>query len=325
MIDILTKKRGTFTACILGGALLIILPIFLPKYVIVLITSVIIFSLYVASLNLLMGYAGLVSLGHATFWGVAGYIIGILSTRGILNNFYLLILVTLLMVAVVGALLGILVTRTSKAYFIMLTFTLGHVIYCIGAFTLRPITKGIDGLTGITRPDLGLPWPMTDDLNFYYLVLVVSVICFFISYLIIRSPFGHALVGIRDNDHRMLALGYNTWLYKYLCYIISGIFSGVAGILYVYFDGFVSPSELHWLWSAEGLMMVLIGGSGTFIGPVVGAAVFTMLRYFVSAYTVHWSMVMGVIFVLVVLFLRGGIVGFFIHLRKGFSHGGIEG
>jgi len=157
---------------------------------------------------------------------------------------------------------------------------------------------------------------MENNLNFYYLTLVVGALVFFIVSLLINSPFGHALVGIRDNEHRMIALGYNTFLYKYLCYILSAIIAGVGGILFAYFNCYVNPSELHWVWSGEALMMMFIGGIGTFWGPAFGALVFTGLRYWVSAYTRYWFGVEGVIFILVVLFFRGGIAGFLMNLQR---------
>jgi branched-chain amino acid transport system permease protein len=196
----------------------------------------------------------------------------------------------------------------------ILTFAFGHVIWSIAMYSLQPVTYGFNGIRDILRPNLGLPWSMENNSNFYYLTLIVGTLSFFIVSLIIRSPFGHALVGIRDNEHRMTALGCNTFLYKYLSYIVSAIIAGVGGILFAYFNCYVNPSELHWVWSGEALMMMFIGGIGTFWGPVLGALVFTGLRYWVSAYTMYWFGVEGIIFILVVLFFRGGIAGFIMNL-----------
>ena len=308
------QKWKLLSYIVLGIVLIFLIPIS-PRYVQTLAISIIIYSIYVCGSNLLTGYTGLVSLGQAMFWGSAAYLIAILTTHGIVNNFYLVSLIALLSVMIIGAAFGALAIRAKRLYFMILTFAFGNVIWSIAMYTLQPVTYGFNGIRDILRPDLGLPWSMENNLNFYYLTLVVGALVFFIVSLIINSPFGHALVGIRDNEHRMIALGYNTFLYKYLCYILSAIIAGVGGILFAYFNCYVSPSELHWVWSGEALMMMFVGGIGTFWGPVFGALVFTGLRYWVSAYTRYWFGVEGVIFILVVLYFRGGIAGFLMNLQ----------
>jgi branched-chain amino acid transport system permease protein len=323
-MGILTKRRRLII-CILIGIGLVLLPHFIAGYILSLIISILIISMFVASINLLTGYGGRVTLGHSLFWGSAGYIVAILATRGIVENFYLVTLIGILATAVMAAILGPLILRVPRLYFLIITFALANVFFSIAAYSIPGITGGSDGLTGIVRPDLGLPWSMESSTNFYYLVLVVFAIIFFILYLNIRSPFGKALLGIRDNEHRMVALGYNIFLYRYICFIVSAMIAGVSGILYVYFDRFVSPSELHWLWAGDGLLMALIGGLGTFWGPVPGALVFVALRYWVSAYTMYWASVSGVIFVLVVLYFRGGVVGFIMQWQRRLHHRGAKG
>src|SRR4030042_500001 len=199
---------------------------------------------------------------------------------------YLVTLTTSIMIISAG--FGALAIRVKKLYFMIVTFAFGHVIWSLAMYSLQPYTYGFDGIRNIPRPDLSLPWSMENNVNFYYLVVVVAALCFFILYLIIKSPFGHALVGIRDNEHRMVALGYNVFLYKYISYILSGIIAGVGGSLFAYFNCYVNASELHWLWSGDALMMMFIGGIGTFWGPVLGALVYTGLRYWVSAFTMYW-------------------------------------
>ena len=311
----LVKRWNLFSFVLLGIFLILIIPVS-PRYVVTLITSIIIFSIYVSSANLLTGYAGLISLGQAMFWGSAAYMVAILSTRGIVKNFYLLLLICILTVMIISAGFGALAVRVKKLYFMIVTFAFGHVIWSLAMYSLQPITYGFDGIRNILRPDLGLPLSMENNLNFYYFVLVVGALCFFILYLMIKSPFGHALIGIRDNEHRMIALGHNTFLYKYLCYIISAIIAGVGGLLFAFFNGYVNPSELHWLWSGDALMMMFIGGIGTFWGPALGALVYTGLRYWVSAYTMYWFGIEGIIFILVVLFFRGGVAGFLTDLQR---------
>jgi branched-chain amino acid transport system permease protein len=308
------QKWKLLSYIILGVILIFLIPIS-PRYVQTLAISIIIYSIYVCGSNLLTGYTGLVSLGQAMFWGSAAYLIAILTTHGIVNNFYLVSLIALLSVMIIGAAFGVLAIRTKRLYFMILTFAFGHVVWSIAMYTLQPVTYGFNGIRDILRPDLGLPWSMENNLNFYYLTVVVGALVFFIVSLIVNSPFGHALAGIRDNEHRMIALGYNTFLYKYLCYILSAIIAGVGGILFAYFNCYVNPSELHWVWSGEALMMMFVGGIGTFWGPVFGALVFTGLRYWVSAYTRYWFGVEGMIFILVVLYFRGGIAGFLMNLQ----------
>ncbi len=295
--------------------LIFIVPV-IPRYLQTLITSIIIFSIYVSGSNLLTGYGGLISLGQAMFWGSAAYLVAILTTRGLVQNFYLNALVSLLFVLILAAAFGALAVRVKKLYFMILTFAFGHVIWSVAMYTLQDITYGFNGIRDIRRPDLGLPWSMENGIHFYYFVLAVGMICFSLLYLLIRSPFGHALRGIRDNEHRMTALGHNTLLYKYVCYLISAVIAGVGGLLFAYFNSYVNPSELHWLWSGDALMMVFIGGIGTFWGPALGALVYTGLRYWVSAYTMYWFGIEGIIFILVVLFFRGGVAGFFTGLQR---------
>lgn len=314
-------KRWSIASYVLLGLFFMLLGPFAPPYALTLFTSIIIFAIFVSSANLLTGYTGLISLGQAMFWGSGAYMVAVLTGERIVTNFYEVVLISLFSVIVISLFFGVLAVRVKRLYFMILTFAFGQVLWSIVMYPIQHITHGFDGIKGIARPDLGLPWSMQDNVNFYYFVLVVATLCFFLVYLIIRSPFGHALVGIRDNEHRMVALGYNTFLHKYICYIISAIIGGVGGILFAYFNGYVSPSELHWLWSGEALMMVFIGGIGTFWGPLLGALVYTGLRYWISAYTMYWFGIEGAIFILVVLYFRGGIVGFLVDLQRRFSRG----
>lgn len=314
----LTHKWTFLFYIVLAVFLIFIVPIS-PRYVQTFITSIIIYSIYVSSSNLLTGYTGLISLGQAMFWGSAAFMVGILTTRGIVENFFLISLICIVSVVIIGASFGSLAIRVKKLYFMIVTFAFGHVIWSLAMYTLQPYTYGFNGIRNIPRPNLGLPWSMDSNVNFYYLVLAVATLTFFILYLIIKSPLGHALVGIRDNEHRMIALGYNTFLYKYVSYILSAIIAGVAGMLYAYFNSYVNVSELHWLWSGDALIMMFIGGIGTFWGPVLGALVYTGLRYWVSSHTMYWFGIEGIIFVLVVLYFRGGIAGFLMGLQRRFE------
>ena len=313
-----TRRLPTY---IFIGIILILSPHILPHYMLTLLISILIFSIYAGSFNLLYGYNGRISVGHATFWGAGAYAVAILTTRGIIENFYLVLLMSLIVVTAIAAIIGVLVNRVSGVYFMILTFAFGHIFYSLAAYILTPLTGGEDGVKGMIRPNLGFSWAMERDQNFYYLVLVIFLISFFFFYCIVRSPFGFTLVGIRDNEHRMLTLGYNTQQYKYICYILSGIFAGLAGSLYAYFALFVSTSEFYWFWSGEVILMVLIGGIGTLWGPILGAALFTVLRYYVSIFTDHWLLVLGLVLIFIVLFLPKGMAGLFTEARRGINRG----
>lgn len=293
---------------------LLILPMILSPYGLSLLTQVLIFGLFAMSLDLLMGYTGLISFNHATFFGVGAYTAAILASYGY-NNFWLSLALGILIPVLLALLLGLLVLRSSGPYFLMITLAFGQMIFAL-AWRWRSVTGGDDGLAGIPRPDIGLPISMWKAQNFYYLVLVIFVLTCLILWKFIRSRLGRSIVGVRESESRMQALGYNTWALKYLSYTISGGFAGLAGVLYVYFNGFISPQELNWTMSGQVILMVIIGGAGTFIGPVMGAGVIFILQNLISSQTERWPISMGIIFILCVMYLRDGIVGYAIKLKK---------
>jgi branched-chain amino acid transport system permease protein len=296
---------------IAGGAaalaVLIALPAVLSSYQLSLVTKMLIFGIFAMSLDLLLGYAGLPSLGHAAYFGVAAYTVGLLALR-VANNFWLDFPAGLLMAAGVSALFGLFALRTRGSYFLMITLALGQVLWGI-AFGWRSLTGGDDGLPSVPRPDLSLPWALTDGIPFYYFVLIFFALAIGALALIVSSPFGRALIGVRESERRMEVLGYDVWRYKYVAFILAGLFAGLAGNLFVYFNGFVSPSYLNILFSASALLMVILGGSGTLLGPAIGAAVIVGLENFISGYMERWVLVLGVIYVLVTLFAPNGLVG----------------
>ena len=299
------KYRAYFLAAV-GAIVLLALPQFLPIYSTYLLTEIVIYAVFALSLNLLMGYTGLASLGHAAFWGAGGYTVTLLMVRGGIDNFGLCLLAALLVSAIFGFIFGFLALRTTGVYFLMITLALGQMLWAL-AWRWSSFTGGSNGMHGVTRPDFGLPWSLTDDTIFYYFILVISVIAVFLIYRIVISPFGRTLVGIRENESRMQALGYNTWRYKYFCYVIAGMFGGLAGALKVYQDGSINPGYCSVVVSGLVILMVLTGGSRTFVGPIVGAAVIWLIRSTVSSYTVYWGAVLGIILVVIVMFSPQGI------------------
>ena len=288
-------------------AVLVALPAVLSSYQLSLVTKMLIFGIFAMSLDLLLGYAGLPSLGHAAYFGVAAYTVGLLALR-VANNFWLDFPAGLLMAAGVSALFGLFALRTRGSYFLMITLALGQVLWGI-AFGWRSLTGGDDGLPSVPRPNVPLPWTLTDGIPFYYFVLIFFGLAVGALALIVSSPFGKALVGIRESERRMEVLGYDVWRHKYVAFILAGLFAGLAGNLFVYFNGFVSPSYLNILFSASALLMVILGGSGTLLGPAIGAAVIVGLENFISGYMERWVLVLGVIYVLVTLFAPSGLVG----------------
>jgi branched-chain amino acid transport system permease protein len=288
---------------------LVIFPPFLPAYSLSLLTHILIFGIFAASLDLLVGYTGLYSLGHAAFWGTGAYIVGILSNRVYVENFFLLFFSASLGVLIIAVIFGALVIRLRGVYFLMITFCFCQILFAI-AWKWKNVTGGDDGIPDILRPNLGIHWNLANNLNFYYFSLFFFIISAWAMFRLIGSPFCKALVGIRESESRMQTLGFPTQKFKFLSYVVSAFFSGVSGILYVYFNGFVSPSDLSLELSGEGLMMNIIGGVGTLWGPMIGAAVFTLLKHLISGYTLHWPLIVGGFFVFVVMFAVRGIAGF---------------
>jgi branched-chain amino acid transport system permease protein len=299
-------KSRIFSVVILA-VILLALPMALSSYQLGLLTKILIFALFAMSLDLLVGYAGLPSLGHAAYFGVGSYTVSLLTLR-VVNNFWIDFPAGLLMATAVSAMFALLALRTHEAYFLMITLALAQVLWGI-AFGWRSLTGGDDGLPGVPRPDLGLPWSLSDGIPFYYFVLVFFAVAATVLWSIVRSPFGFVLVGIRESEARMEVLGYNVWLYKYLAFILSGFFAGLAGNLFAYYNGFVSPTYLSVIFSATALLMVILGGAGTLFGPALGAAIIVYLENVISAYTERWLLILGMIYVLVTLFARDGLVG----------------
>jgi branched-chain amino acid transport system permease protein len=284
-----------------------LLPLALSSYQLGLLTKMLIFAIFAMSLNLILGYGGLPSLGHAAYFGVAAYTVGLLALRGV-ANFWLDVVAGLAAAALTAALFGLLALRAQGAYLLMITLALAQVLWGI-AFGWRSFTGGDDGLAGVPRPAAGLPWSLADGARFYYLVTVVFAVTTALLALIVRSPFGRALVGIRESERRMEVLGYNTWAHKYVAFVLAGGLAGVAGILFVYYNGFVSPAYLSVVLSAMGMIMVILGGAGTLLGPALGSGLIVFLENAISAYTQRWLLVLGLIYVVVTLFAPAGLLG----------------
>jgi len=293
-------------AGVVGAVLLIALPWVLSSYQLGLLTKMLIFAIFAMSLNLILGYAGLPSLGHAAYFGVAAYTTALLSLR-VTPSFWLDFGAGLAAAAVTAALFGLLALRAQGSYLLMITLALAQVLWGI-AFGWRSLTGGDDGLPGIARPVVG-PLRLGDGMSFYYFNLVVFALTVAVMWLVVRSPFGRALVGIRESARRMEVLGYNVWLHKYVAFVLAGTLAGLSGALFVYYNGFVSPAYLSIVFSATALIMVILGGAGTLLGPAVGSAAIVFLENAISAYTERWLLILGLIYVVVTLFAPTGLLG----------------
>jgi branched-chain amino acid transport system permease protein len=295
-------------------AVLILLPPILPAYVTILITQSLIFAIVAMSLDILIGYTGLGALGHAAFFAIGAYTTAILVTKhqAPLSS-------TLLWSIVLGAgssaVVAFLPLRAAGLYFLMITLAISMCVWGL-AYRWVSLTGGDNGITGIPRPDLGLPWAMSDPVYFYYLILVFFLICTVLLFLLIRSPFGKTLVGIRDSETRMKVLGYNIWLHKYLAFVIAGAFAGLGGCLYAYYNSFVGPNDANLGICMELVLMVTLGGPGTLVGATLGAFIITFLKNMVSVYTERWLMVMAAVYILTALYAPDGIMGLLKKLQK---------
>jgi branched-chain amino acid transport system permease protein len=278
-----------------------------PTYYIQLSVLALIFALLAMSLNLLMGYTGLTSFGHAAYFGVAAYATAILTLRyG--AGFWGAAAGAIAAAAGTGALFGLLATWSRGVYFLLITMALGQVTWGL-AYRWTSLTGGDNGLPGLLRPGLTLLWPLSDVRGYFLFTLLVVALAFTLMTTIIASPFGYALRGIRENESRMRTLGYPVWGYKYVAFVLSAAFAGVAGVLYAYYNGFVSPLDLHVSVSAQALLMVILGGAGTVGGPAVGAGLLVFLQNLLSTFTRRWMGVLGIIYIVVVLFAPDGLIG----------------
>lgn len=298
----------------MGVIVLVTLPLILPPYYVGLVVKMMVFALFAMSLDLLLGYAGMPSLGHAAYFGMAAYTTGLLALKAGWTV-WLALPAGIAMAALTSVVFGLLALRTRGSYFLMITLALSQVLWGI-AFGWRSLTGGDDGLPEVPRPNLSLPWSMSDNTPFYYFVLLFFVVGTLVLVRIVASPFGYVLRGIRESETRMLVLGYNVWRYKLVAFVVAAAFAGLAGCLYVYFNRFVSPDYVHVVRSAEVLLMVILGGAGTLIGPAVGATLIVLLENLISTYTERWVTVLGIIYVLVALLAPNGIAGLIASLRK---------
>ncbi len=305
-------RGGTYAVIFV---VLLAFPFITTGYPLTVLTEILVFGLFAMSLDLILGYTGLPSFGHAAFFGLGAYGTAILSAKLGISNLGISLLVVLALTAVAAAILGWLAIRTAGVYFLMLTLAFAQMIFA-AAQKWTPLTGGSNGLPGVARPTLFVPGLVAADPRaFYLLVLALFASSFFLLQRLVSSPFGRSLIGIRENEVRMRAMGYNVKAYKLTAFVIGGAFGGVAGLMYAYFNNFVSPSDVYWTASGTVLLMVLIGGAGTLVGPVLGAAFFLLLQNALSSMTERWPIILGAVFVIFIMFVRNGLVGVWMQLR----------
>lgn len=285
--------------------LVAVFPLFGGDFYVNLASQIFIAALFAASLNLLVGYGGLVSLGHAAWIGLAAYASAWLYLRLGYGHLVTAPLAVLLATAM-AALFGWIALHASGLGFLMITLALAQVLWGT-AYRWASVTNGDNGLSGLTRP---VPFGLSLDkpAAFYYFALVIAIVALWLMARFVASPFGAALRGTRDEPRRMAALGHNVWLVRWITFVYSGFWGAVAGLLYVYYHKYVHPTTLSLQSSAEALLGVIAGGAGTLAGPVVGAAIVLILKNYVSAYFERWNMLLGLVFVLIVIFMPDGVV-----------------
>lgn len=293
---------------IIGAVVFVVLPLFLPAYTQSLMTKILIYAIFAMSLDLIYGYAGLPSLGHAAYFGVGAYTVGVLMVKFDISSFWIAAPLTLLLTGLAAAVLGIVALRVSGLYFLLVTFALGQLLFSVAWKWDWLSSYGVEGLAGLSRPDFGVPGFSLDSTGFYYFVLLIAAICLVAMRRLVTSPFGLALQGIRERELRMRLLGFNTWACKYTAFVIAGMFAGVAGMLFAYHRGIVLASYFDIRYSALAFLMVIIGGTGTLYGAIVGALLISLLEYYASLMTPdRWPLVLGAAFVLAGMYARAGV------------------
>jgi len=278
-------------------------------FVILLATRALAFSILVMSLDILLGFTGLASLGQAAYLGVGAYLTAILATRygfGLGLDFWLVVVFGIIVGAALAAVFGLLAIRATGVYFLMITLALGQCVWGL-AYRWNSPTGGDNGINLRERPRFGID--LAHDVTFFYLVFAFFAASLLAMYVLVRSPFGQSLAGIRERELRMRILGYNTWLHKYVAFIIAGGFGGLAGVLWAHTAGIVSPENVVLTTSVDALLMAVLGGAGTLIGGVIGAFIVFGMREYLSTIVPWWQYVLGTVYVLTILFLPGGLMG----------------
>jgi branched-chain amino acid transport system permease protein len=311
MGQIFSGKKGLIWSSILIIVFLA-MPFMLPRFYLYTMSMIILLGLLATSLNFAIGYGGIYQFHHCVFYGVGAYGAAIMLAKTDISP-WIGFMVGPLLAVILSFIMGLICIRLSKLYFGMLQISLGSLVWVV-IYRWRSFTGGEDGLHGIPLPDI-----IASGTGAYYFTLIVSAISFFIIYTMLKSPFGSALQGIRDNPVRSEMIGVNVRRHQLATLMISGFFAGVAGVLFVVVDNSVFPNMVFWSLSMEVMIMCLLGGWLTFMGPIVGAGLIVVIRTVVSGYTEYWSLILGIILMLIIFFLPDGVLGYFLNKYKGMT------
>lgn len=298
----MTARKLALTAALV---VLVTLPLWLVSaFYINIATQILFWAIAAAALNVLVGYAGLVSLGHAGLFGIAGYVAALLVAAG--HGHAVAILAALVAAVAASATFAVLSLRSTGIGFLMITLTLGQIVWGI-AYRWASLTNGDNGVNVASRPaPFGID--LSSPVAFYYATFATFLVAMAMMAVFVHSPFGASVRGTRDQATRMNTLGYHVWLIRFLAFLFSGLWTGIAGLLFVYYNEFISPQVLALQSSAEMLLMVIAGGTATLLGPVVGAAIVVIIKNVASAYVERWNLLLGVIFVVIIVFMPEGLV-----------------
>jgi branched-chain amino acid transport system permease protein len=286
------------------------------SFVVLLVTRALAFAILAMSVDLLLGYTGMSSMGQAAYFGVGAYLTAVLATKfhyGLGWDFWLVVVMGILLGAALAALFGLFAIRAGGVYFLMITLALGQCVWGL-AYRWNSLTGGDNGINLSARPNFGID--LTNQVTFFYLVFGCFAVSLLALYVLVRSPFGRSLAGIRERELRMQILGYNTWLHKYIAFIIAGGFGGLAGVLWAHTNGHVSPETVVLTTSVDSLLMVVLGGAGTLVGSVIGAFIVFGLREYLSTLVPWWQYALGGVYVLTILYLPMGMMGIPARLRQ---------
>jgi branched-chain amino acid transport system permease protein len=296
------------------AVLLALLPLVIDPYQTILLAYGLVMAIAVLGFNLLLGYTGLLSFGHSAYFGVGAYAVAFMVKYLHLQSMELFVLGAIAASIVVTTVFGYVCVRYTRIFFSILTLALSQVLWSL-AFKFFWVTGGTDGLRVPTPKLLGVVTGESEDKihflshGYYYYVLVVFILCVMLMWLIVHSPFGKALQAIRDNETRARFVGIRIRRYRFVAFLVSGVFTGIAGALWVPLNGLTTPDILYWPFSGEIVFMSVLGGFRNFTGPIVGAVVFNYLKTYAVGLTVYWQAFMGVILVVLVMLLPTGIVG----------------
>jgi branched-chain amino acid transport system permease protein len=314
MIGPLTPRNVAVAALV---AFLVLLPVYAHGvgnlFLLSLFTRIVILAMAAVSLNLIMGFGGMVSFGHAAYVGIGGYVVGILAYEGVPSGFVQWPL-ALLLSALFALGIGALSLRTRGVYFIMITLAFAQMIYYVAVALDR--YGGDDGLTIYRRSQFAAPIDLSNKTVFYYLCLALLLATIYAVWRIVNSRFGLVIQGARSNDRRMRAIGFPTFRYRLACFVIAGTICGLAGVLLANHTDFISPAMMHWTRSGDLIIMAVLGGMGSVFGPVIGAVVLLVMEEVLSGITEYWQIILGPMLLGVVLYARGGIDGMLASLNR---------